>query len=224
MNRMAWATNQEKPDLLGDRLEELRAGLKSINPVDLAAKSGMVYQSHSKGEGVFIVKVWDRQVIISFPELIASEAQNGSRLGDSSQALLLYYLSTCDGTPPAGQWVSFSELPDGRFYNQAFQNYTGGRLAQVFGNHFAAFCQVSENLGGKRVYLLGDAAYMFPILPLVDLLVLTWRGDEEFDATYQILFDAAVKHHLPTDACAVLGSNLTRKLSEEMESLDENRN
>lgn len=216
-------TEQEKPDLLGDRLAELRARLKVVNPADLASKSGMTYMSQSEEEGALIVKVWDRQVMISFPELIAKDAQNGVQLGDSSQALLLYYLTTCDGTPSAGQWISFSDLPNGRFYNQAFQGYTGGKLSQVFGNNSPAFCQVCEKLGGKRVYLLGDAAYVFNVLPFVDLMVVTWWGDEEFDASYQVLFDASAEHHLPTDTCAVLGSNLTHKLTVEMESLNENR-
>jgi len=70
---------------------------------------------------------------------------------------------------------------------------------------------------------LGDAAYEFQVLPMVSLLVVTWQGDEEFNSTYQILFDAAVSHHLPTDACAILGSNLTNRLITEMESLNENR-
>jgi hypothetical protein len=53
--------------------------------------------------------------------------------------------------------------------------------------------------------------------------VVTWEGDEDFPSTYQILFDAAVSHHLPTDACAILGSILTHRLTAEMEKFNENR-
>jgi hypothetical protein len=70
---------------------------------------------------------------------------------------------------------------------------------------------------------LGDAAYEFYVLPLVSVLLVTWQGDEDFNATYQILFDAAVSHHIPTDACAIIGSNLTHHLIVEMESVNENR-
>ena len=125
---------------------------------------------------------------------------------------------------PSGRWISFSELPDGRFYNQAYQGYTGGKLAQAFGDDFDLFCQVAENIDGKRVYLLGDAAYEYSVFPHVSVLLVTWRGDEDFSATYQILFDANVSHHLPTDACAIIGSNLTGRLIVEMESINENRN
>ena len=214
---------ESKPDLLGNRLAELRKLLEEKNPDDLATKSGTRYKSIDQENGQFHTQLWDRSIVFAFPDFVASDEQTLDVLGASSQALLLYYFVTCDGTPASGQWVSFSELPDGRFYNQAYQGYSGGRLAQVFKNDFEALCQVAENLGGKRVYLLGDAAYEFQVLPLVTLLVVTWQGDEEFQSTYQILFDAAVSHHLPTDACAILGSNLTSRLIAEMESLNENR-
>jgi hypothetical protein len=223
MNKPQWMTEAEKPDLLGKRLAQIRSQLRLENPVDLANRSDVNYRPLDQGNGEFQFKFWDRQIVLTFPGLIANDSQSMKQLGEGSQAMLLYYLKSCDGTPVSSQWVSFSELPDGRFYNQAYQGYTGGKLAQVFKNDFDAFCQVSENLGGKRVYLLGDAAYEFQVLPLVSLLAITWQGDEDFAATYQILFDAAVDHHLPTDVCAILGSNLTGRLSVELESFNENR-
>ena len=214
---------ESKPDLLGNRLAELRKLLNDKNPEELATMSGTTYKSTDQGSGQFHTQLWDRKIVLTFPDFVAQDEQTLDELGASSQALLLYYFVTCDGTPASGQWISFSEVPDGRFYNQAYQGYSGGRLAQVFKNDLEAFCQVAENLGGKRVYLLGDAGYEFQVLPLVSLLVVTWQGDEEFHSTYQILFDAAISHHLPTDACAILGSNLTHRLVAEMESLNENR-
>jgi hypothetical protein len=161
---------------------------------------------------------------LKFPEFIAHDQDTGSELGGSTLAMMLYYFATCDGTQPSGNWISFSELPEGRFYNQAYQGYTGGKLAQVFGNDFDLLCQVSENMKGERVYLLGDAAYQFRVLPLVSLLLVTWRGDEDFNATYQVLFDDAISHHLPTDAGAITGSILTGRLIGELETINEDRN
>jgi hypothetical protein len=224
MNKLSWLPNEAKPDLLGSRLGELRSQLQDQNPEQLALKTGTTYHPLDRSSGKFSITLWDRQLVIKFPELVAHERKTGAEISSSSLAMLLYYFATCDGTKPSGQWISFSELPDGRFYNQAYQGYTGGKLAQVFGHDFDVFCQVAENMDGKRVYLLGDAAYEFTVLPLVSLLLVTWRGDEDFNATYQVLFDAAVSHHLPTDACAIIGSNLTHRLIVGMESFNENRN
>jgi hypothetical protein len=220
MNKFDWLPDGPKPDLLGVRLEQLRSQLQNKNPELLAQRTGTTLNQQSRN---FQFKLWDRRVVLNFPELIAHDQDTGAELGGSSLAMILYYFATCDGTQPSRKWISFSELPEGRFYNQAYQGYTGGKLAQVFGNDFDLFCQVSEKMGGERVYLLGDAAYQFYVLPSVSLLLVTWRGDEDFNATYHVLFDETISHHLPTDAGAITGSILTGRLISELETINENR-
>jgi len=46
----------------------------------------------------------------------------------------------------------------------------------------------------------------------VRVTVACWQGDEDFPSSYRVLFDAALAHQLPTDAGAVLGSTITRRL------------
>ena len=66
-------------------------------------------------------------------------------------------------------------------------------------------------LGGRQE-TLGDAAFAFQALPRVRLLAVGWQGDEDFPPSYRVLFDGNSHHHLSTDACAILGSTLTRRL------------
>ncbi len=192
MNNKFWMSPEGKPDLLAARLDEMRDELIAKSPGELADFTGTTFYRTEQEIGEFRFQLWERDVALSYPELVSSDRQSGEPLSSSSQALVLYYFLTCDGTRPSGQWISFSELPDGRFYNQAYQGYTGGKLAQVFQNDFDKFCLIAESLGGRRVHLLGDAAYEYNVLPMVNLLVVTWQGDEDFNATYQVLFDATV--------------------------------
>jgi hypothetical protein len=224
MNNKFWLSGETKPDLLAARLVELREHLSKKDPEMLADFTKTEFYRDDQDGGEFRFNLWERDVELSYPEFAARDQKSGEELSSSTQALVLYYFSTCDGTGPSGQWISFSELPDGRFYNQAFQGYTGGKLAQTFQNEFEHFCLSAESLGGNRVHLLGDAAYEYNVLPMVNLLVVTWQGDEDFDATYQVLFDAAVTHHLPTDASAITASILTGRLVSESEKSNENRN
>ena len=71
--------------------------------------------------------------------------------------------------------------------------------------------EAAHKLDGMKLGY-GDAAFAFHVLPRVPLAVIYWRGDEDFPANCQILFDASASHYLPTDLCAILGSMLTRKL------------
>jgi hypothetical protein len=202
----------EAPDQLSQRLTGLRAGLQGIDPHTLALRTGTEYVSTSGDAGEFRLPLWDKPLTLTYPDFIALDAKTQGELPSYQQALLLYYFITCDGFPVLGEWISFSELPDGRFYNQAYQGYSGQSLVRIFGNDLAAFCQAAESLGGARVHHHGDAAYVFQVLPLVPLMAVYWQGDEDFPPNCQVLFDAAVSHHLPTDACAVIGGNLAKML------------
>ncbi|MDL1911699.1 DUF3786 domain-containing protein, partial [Chloroflexi bacterium CFX6] len=52
----------------------------------------------------------------------------------------------------------------------------------------------------------------FQPLPRVPLMTTYWLGDEDFPSSCKILFDESATHYLPIDACAILGSMLTRKI------------
>lgn len=191
---------------LAGRLSELRAQLADAQPAVLAARTGSEFVSPN-----FHLTLWGKPVILQWPSLVALDPTSNQELRPDQQALLLYYFSLADGKPETGQWVSFADLPDGRFYNQAFQGYTGSALGRAFGQDQAAFEQAAAHLDG-RPYPLGDAGFLFRLLPFVSLLVAYWQGDEDFPPSCQVLFDSTVSHYLPTEACAILGSTLTRRL------------
>jgi hypothetical protein len=155
--------------------------------------------------------MWGQAIVVSYPGFIPQVEQSKVELDVSAQALVMYHFVTTNGMPVIERWISFAELPDGRFYNSAFQSYTGGEMARKFGSNRAQFEAAAENLGGG-VQSLGDASYRFSLFPRVPLLVVLWEGDEDFPTSYRILFDASVPNHMPTDACAITGSKLTRRL------------
>jgi hypothetical protein len=198
--------NADPAARLNPRINDLRARLEGSNPAVLADHTGSEYISPE-----FHLLVWDKPVRLTWPALIALDAATRQELRPDQQTLLLYYFATADGTPETGHWVSFADLPDGRFYNQAFQGYTGHELVKAFGADQAAFEQAAARLDG-RPYPLGDAAFIFRALPYVALLVIFWLGDEDFPASCQVLFDSSASNYLPTDACAILGSTITHRL------------
>ncbi len=193
---------------LTGRLAELRSGLAQKKLTILATLSGAQIE---KETGSLCISYFNNRVTVSFPELMISDAKTGTKLSEANQLLILYYLNYADGTPLEGRWIAFSELRDGRFYNQAFQGYTGKELAKYFNNEIDAFDRAGQFLEGVKI-AYGDRGFAFHILPRVMLSVIYHLGDEEFHPNCQILFDASSNHYLPTDACAVLGSMLTQKL------------
>jgi len=196
---------------LAPHMDELRLRLKSIDPAVLAECTGSELDGNE-----FHLYLWGKPVCLALPTYTALDAATRQPLRPDQEMLLLYYFNTADGTVETRQWVSFADLPGGRFYNQAFQGYTGHELAKVFGPDQGAFECAADSLDG-HLYPLGDAAFLFHALPRVALLIIFWQGEDSEDAVdfppaFQILFDSSTSHYLPTDACAILGSSLTRRL------------
>jgi hypothetical protein len=205
------------------RIEELRAVVRQRHPGLLAEHTASLFTADGPGRGVFRLELWGRPVAVSFPDLIAREEGSQQALPVSNQALLMYYFHTADGTPLARRWVSFSELPEGRFYDQAYQGYTGGELRRAFADELAAFQAAAGQAGGETLPpgasgIEGAYACRFWALPRLPLLAVAWPGDEDFPSAYQILFDAAATHYLPTDVCALLGGTLARRLAAQKSS------
>ena len=192
-------------------MNDIRAYLAKQSVTDLAQRIGAIHNPDSEDRGMLLLSVWDEDTSVTYPDFSASYTASSQKLNLVTEALLLYYLSTSDGTLQAGQLIAFSDLPGGMFYTQAFQGYTGAELARHFKDEIDRFHQAARREMGIPLRL-GDAAYVFRLFPNVFVGAVCWLGDEDFPPNYQILFDAAIFHHLPTDACAIAGSQLTRKL------------
>ncbi len=59
-----------------------------------------------------------------------------------------------------------------------------------------------------RPLAIGDAGYVFQVLPRLKLAVIMWAGDDEFPAQAQVLFQESAPHYLMTDGLAIVGSLL----------------
>ena len=202
---------------LASVVAELADQLRNVDPETLAAHTAARYFSMGKSAGMFTLPVWGRTVALTFPDLDALDTYAKDPVPLSTRALVLQYLASSDGLPETGRWISFSELPDGKFYNRAFQGYTGDKLASIFKDNHAAFGEACVKAGG-RPEEFASVAYRFRALPRVSVLAACWQGDEDFRTSFQILFDAAASHHLPTDVCAIVGSTLTRQLEQAFRS------
>ncbi|RCK76300.1 MAG: hypothetical protein ANABAC_0451 [Anaerolineae bacterium] len=201
----------DRPNLLAQRVQELREQLVVENPEQLATNTATRFSVNEDGKGHFRFPYWQDEILLPVPAFLAISAKDQKELGVAHQALILYYFITARPAPLTEKWVSFAELPDGRFYNQAFQGYTGNLLRQHFGNRLDKLEQaILKHQGIEHPF--ADRAYLFWVFPRVPLLLVYWQGDEDFPPNYQILFDACVASYLPTDACAIAGSMLTRKL------------
>lgn len=198
----------QKP--LERRADELREDLLKRDLNQLAELTETSLRSVNDSP-IFEFLFWGKPVQLSSVDFIARDPESQHPLPPIHQAMILYYFHASKGSPISGDWISFSELADGQFYNAAFQGYTAGKLAQYFKTDYEEFESRNQKLCGQKVDF-GDGAYRYQILPQIAILIVYWKGDDEFPPSYKILFEDIADYHLPTDGCAILGSMLVGKL------------
>lgn len=194
-------------DKLAPVVEEARATLRSLKPGKLAMYSGCEQDT----DGNFCLAFFWQEYVISSDDFIVRRADTGVETSSFTQSLILTYLAAADGTTPSSRWIGFRDLPDGMFYVQAFQGYTGARLIRELSGGIEPFRRAAETLGGEPLEI-GEAGYVFTVLPRVRLGLVYWEGDEEFPSQARVLFEDSAANYMPTDGLAILGSQLVGRI------------
>ncbi|MFZ5586494.1 MAG: DUF3786 domain-containing protein [Thermodesulfobacteriota bacterium] len=128
---------------------------------------------------------------------------DGPALPLAEQALVLHYLARSDGTPPAGEWITFREVESGEFYWSAFVKRAKSPLVGFFGERPQLLKDLAPLVGGREGGGAGDASVIVRALPRVELLLVLWAGDEEFPADGNVLMDKHIGHYLNTEDVAL---------------------
>ena len=195
-----------------DRLVPLvanaRQQLRQIETARLVRRSGYTLAP----DGSLRMTLLWQAYAIDPTEFAIRRTDTGQTPTEFTQALILTYLVTADGTPPSGGWIAYRDLPDGMFYAQAFRGYAENRLARELGEDgLDAFCLAAKRLDGTPI-AIGDAGYAFQLLPRASLAAVYWLGDEDFPSRASVLFEDTAPHYLSTDGLAVLGSHMVNAL------------
>ena len=142
----------DKPNPLGERVDEIRDNLRRKNPERLAARIGALYTPIGESNGEFRLPYWSREVVLNFPDFSGKFADTEDEINTFDLTMLAYYFDVSDGAPMTNEWIAFNQIPGGLFYAQAFQGYSGGELAKVFGDDADAFIDANEKLSGRREF------------------------------------------------------------------------
>ena len=114
------------------------------------------------------------------------------------QILVLHYFSTSDGSPMAGDHISFKEVREAMLYLPKFEERAVAPLLGRFGANPEQILEPAQQLGGQKEDL-GDFSVTIPAFPRVPITLVFWKKDEEFEARLTILFDRTVIRYLPTE-------------------------
>ena len=105
-------------------------------------------------------------------------------------AMFLYHLFWFSSPHPraSGVLVPFREVKGAAIFEPAFRKLAILPLSRGFSGRAAELAAACLALGGASLGK-GDVGYRIPVFAGLDVAVLFWDGDEEFDASANILFD-----------------------------------
>ncbi|MFC1805065.1 DUF3786 domain-containing protein [Candidatus Omnitrophota bacterium] len=130
-----------------------------------------------------------------------------------SAILILHYLAQkLKGLPAlTNQWASFKELFRIEGYAAAFRKRSIEPIIRKYGSNPQGLLDVLDRLPAKRVDQ-ADIGIIIEVFTGVPALVELWRGDEEFAAEANILFDKNINKIFNAEDLAVLASFIASQL------------
>lgn len=91
----------------------------------------------------------------------------------------------------SGNLVAFRQVKRVYPFEAAYRRTIIFRLQKTFSGKTAELKKACEILGGTPL-LQGDVGYVLPVFPFLNIAVLFWDKDEEFDAQANMLFDSEI--------------------------------
>ncbi|HUJ90197.1 MAG TPA: DUF3786 domain-containing protein [Syntrophorhabdales bacterium] len=136
------------------------------------------------------------------------------KLDTIGSILVLRYLLTAGDDPLRNAWVPYRDFKDGAQFAFYIKANIEDLLAKTFAGNQALLRERLQALGASmyRSEAKPDVAAALRPLPRVPLLVIFWDKDEEFDASFQFLFDESAESFLDMEALAVLLEYTCQKL------------
>jgi hypothetical protein len=188
------------------------AELQPIHPKNLAGRTHCEYFSGDDRREGLIVPYFGQGCRVTWPQVAVTPASGQEDVVLTEQILILHYLLKASGETLTGRNIDFRQVPEGSFYWSAFVSRAKQPLLATFGHELKLYLQVAVSLGGVP-QPLGDAAARFWAFPLVPIIHVLWRGDEEFPPEANILFDETISRNLSTeDIAALSGASVYRLL------------
>lgn len=169
-----------------------RKELSQEDPDAISRFSSAVLRKDDDGKRVLTLTFLNRALLITFPDMEISYKGGGEEVPIQQQVLLLHYLNgavSSGGASPTGEWISFQDVPDGRFYMDAFLKRAKDPLLKIFGNHPERLPELTAEAYGASPLVYGDFSVVVKALPLIPVALVLWKGDEEFPPEGNILFD-----------------------------------
>jgi hypothetical protein len=181
------------------------------DPREISRRTGLHYDAET---ALFSLSLLGSPLTVSHPDFTVTEAAGTPPVNSYEQLLIIRYLTEGSYVAGSGKLVSYEELPWGSVYMRNFRGRVIGRLAREFGagpEPFPALVESMPNLKFERLSL-GDSGYRIEFIDNLSISLIYYESDEDFPASFQVLFDDTIKYAFSAEDVAVMGDILIGRL------------
>lgn len=196
-------------------LDLAKKELATKDPEILAGFAGGIIGTYSENKKSFSLRFLNKEISCNWPELVFSKTGDDKELTINEQILILHYLQgawASKGQSTTGEWVGYQDIPDGRFYLDAFVKRAKNPLIGAFGMEPEKLIKLANMAYGAEPFEHGDGSVIVNALPLVPVSLIIWRGDDEFPPDGNLLFDKNIAGLLSAEDVAWLAGMIVYPL------------
>jgi hypothetical protein len=141
-------------------------------------------------------------------------AVDGGKAAFTHRIVLAHYLLHGGRGEEAGRFVPYRQLPGGADFARSMALAVEGRLAKGFSGRLTDLDRSARALGGQPAATEArvDAAWRFPALPRLPLMITINDADEDFPAEAKLFYDLTAPNFLDLECLAALGLILVLEL------------
>ena len=104
------------------------------------------------------------------------------------QILWSHYLLSNGPKQPAGNYITFRQIPGAGIYNENFLKRCVKPMVKAFSGDLELFLRAGETMGGRKASP-GHMSFTLNALPYIPITFVLWQGDDEIPASGNILYD-----------------------------------
>ena len=127
---------------------------------------------------------------------------------------MLHYLTsykTRDAVQIKREFAGYKNLPGGMFYYPAFRKNGPAKILKAFGRESEKLYASAEMLGGSRENI-GDVSVKLNIFPKIEMVIVLYKGDDEFPPETQFLYNKDITNYLCLEDISILSGVVAGKL------------
>jgi hypothetical protein len=185
--------------------------LQNRNPHHVCRASGALCIEEGKRLTGMRLMFLNRPVTIDWPD-VAVHQESDEEIPIKQTILVLHYLNGVSTKDLAGEWISYKDIPSARFYLDAFNRRVKNPLVSTFGEDPDRLPPIAEELFGATTGSIGDISIQIQAFPKMPIMLVIWKGDEEFASDGTILFDRSIDDIFSAEDITEIASHIVYPL------------